>query len=68
MGQVCDETPPGFQGLEDFSTLFCTLCEEECFNYRRDVADQLGIKRSLAEGTGTSKDVDGAEELQIQNH
>ena len=24
--------------------LFCTLCKEEGFNYRRDVADQLGIR------------------------
>ena len=36
--------------------------QEECFNYRRDVADQLGIGRSLVEGTVPSKDVAGAEE------
>ena len=29
MCQVCDETR--FKGLEDFCTLFCTLCEEDCF-------------------------------------
>ena len=26
MGQVCDET--GSKGLEDFCTLFCTLCDK----------------------------------------
>ena len=51
-----------FKGLEDFCTLFCTLCEEECFNYRRYVANQLGIRRSLMEGTVPSKDVAEAEE------
>ena len=66
MGQVCDET--GFQGLEDFCTLFCTLCEEECFHYRRDVADQLGIRRSLVEGTVPSKDVAGGEEPADPDH
>ena len=48
--------------IEDFFTLFCTLYEEGCFNYCRDVADQLGIRRSLVEGTVPSTDVAEAEE------
>ena len=36
--------------------------QEECFNYRRDIADQLGIRRSVVEGIVPSKDVAGAEE------
>ena len=45
-----------------------TLCsqqawlEEECFNYRRDVADHISIRRSFVEGAVPSKDVFGAEE------
>ena len=44
------------------SVLCSAHFEEECFNYHRDVADQLGIRRSLVEGAVPSKDAVGAEE------
>ena len=53
---------PDFKASKTSVLCSAHLCEEECFNYRRDVADQLGIRRSLVEGTVPSKDVAGAEE------
>ena len=44
------------------SVLCSAHFEEECFNYCQDVADQLGIRRSLVEGAVRSKDVAGTEE------
>ena len=53
---------PDFKASKTSVLCSAHLCEEECFNYRRDVADQLGIRRSLVEGTVPSKDEAGAEE------